>query len=152
MIALSTYRRLVTPIVKSMTVLAPLLTRLSIGYIFVESGYGKLTHLDKTIGFFSSLGIPYPEFQAPLAAGMEWVCGLLILVGLATRLASVPLMVIMMVAIRTAKWEDVTDVSSLLGLSEFLLIVLLCWLIAYGSGHLSVDRLLLQRSKGRSQT
>lgn len=124
---------------------AELLTRGCVGFVFFQSGYGKLTHLDKTIEFFASIGIPFANVQAPFAAITEVGCGALLLAGLATRFAAVPLVAIMVVAIRTAKWEEITDLSSLFGTSEFLYIILLVWLIAQGAGRLSVDAWL--RSK-----
>jgi len=59
--------------------------------------------------------------------------------------ASVPLIGIMLVAIRTAKWEDVSGLGSLFGLSEVLYIVLLIWLVIKGAGSLSMDRVIQNR-------
>ncbi len=122
--------------------LPALITRVVVGIVFVESGWGKLNNLPKVIEFFSSLGIPAPHLQAPFVAGLELVAGLLVLFGLATRFASVPLVGIMLVAIRTAKWEEIESLSSLFSLSEALYIVLLVWLIVKGAGRASVDSLL----------
>lgn len=116
-----------------------LLTRLTIGVIFAGSGLGKFRHLDKVIEFFSSLGMPYPQFLTPFTAFFELFCGILVLLGLATRFAAVPLIMIMLVAIRTAKWEEVTGIYSIFQLSEFLYIVLLVWLITQGAGKFSID-------------
>lgn len=116
-----------------------LLSRAILGFIFVQSGWGKFQHLDRVVEFFSSLGIPAAKLQAPFVAGVELVCGGLVLLGLATRVASVPLIGTMVVAIITAKWNDVHEVADLFGMSEFLYIVLLLWLILKGAGLLSVD-------------
>lgn len=118
------------------------LTRLALGWIFVESGWGKLHNLPGVIDFFESLGIPAPGIQAPFAAGTELVCGALVLLGLFTRVASVPLAVTMLVAILTAKKPDIASPSDLFALSEFLYILLLGTLSAFGAGPLSIDRLL----------
>jgi len=133
--------------------LPPILTRFVIGLVFVKTGWGKLHNLDQVIEFFRSLGIPAPEFQAPFAATMEFTCGLLVLVGLFTRLAAVPLMVIMIVAIATAFREQlgaadgaIESLNVLFGLSEFLYIVLLVWLVVRGAGAVSLDRVLLARA------
>lgn len=124
--------------------LVPLLaTRLTIGWVFIESGWGKLHHLDKVTDYFQSLGIPAPAIQAPFAAGSELVFGVAVLVGLFTRLSSIPLIIIMVVAILTAKREELTGISELFGFIEFLYIVLLLWLVVRGGGFLSVDRLLI---------
>jgi putative oxidoreductase len=127
---------------------APLLARLVIGLVFVRTGWGKLHNLEQVTEFFRSLGIPAAQIQAPFAASMEFLCGLLVLAGLCTRLASIPLIVIMVVAIRTAKMGDFADahgpiewLNVMFGLSEFLYIVLLAWLAIQGAGRLSLDRL-----------
>ena len=122
--------------------LPPLITRLVIGWVFIESGWGKLTHLDKVIEFFGSLGIPFASVQAPFVAGLELVAGLLVLLGLATRFASVPLIGVMIVAIITAKSGDIEGIGSLFGLSEFLYIVLLVWLVVRGAGRVSLDQVV----------
>src|SRR5262249_60116032 len=88
-------------------------------------------------------------FQARLASSAEFVCGGLLLLGLATRFAVVPLIVTMCVAIRTAQWENVDGVGSLVGLLEFSYIALLVWLGTDGPGPLSVDRLIARVARGR---
>jgi putative oxidoreductase len=118
------------------------LARASVGWVFVESGWGKLHHLEKVIGFFRSLGIPRPEIQAPFAAGTELACGALLLAGLLTRLAALPLVVVMVVAIVTAKKDDIGSASDLFGLAEYLYILLLLYLAANGPGPLSLDKLI----------
>lgn len=126
---------------KIMQALPEVLSRLVIGVVFIESGWGKFHGLGKVISYFESLGIPYPQIQGPFVAGVELVTGLLILIGFKTRLASLPLVGIMLVAIMTAKWGEVTDFSSLFGISEFLYIVILLWLVSHGSNVLSADKL-----------
>ncbi len=132
--------------------LPALLTRLTLAMVFVESGWGKLHHIEKVTEYFDSLGIPFAHIQAPVVASFEFGCGILILLGLFTRWASIPLMVIMAVAIRTALFDKVSDFSALTGLSEYLYIVLLVWLIVYGAGLLSLDRLLTKRTFFRKKT
>jgi putative oxidoreductase len=102
--------------------------------------------LDKVAEFFASLGIPAPHLQAPFVAGVEFIGGTLILLGLFTRLAALPLMGTMVVAIITAKLHEVADYSDFLSLSEYLFIVLLLWLAIKGPGALSVDNLLCKKS------
>jgi putative oxidoreductase len=70
--------------------LPPLLARVSVGLVFVTTGWGKLQNLDRVIEFFRSLGIPAPEYQAPFVAATELSCGLLLVLGLGTRFAAVP--------------------------------------------------------------
>lgn len=132
----------------------PLLARITLGWVFVESGWGKVNNLPQVIEFFQSLGIPYAELQAPFVAGMELVAGALILFGLFSRMASIPLVVTMIVALVTAKREDIHSVSDLFASSEYLYIVLLLWLLVAGAGTISVDAWLSEyigwgRKKGR---
>jgi putative oxidoreductase len=138
-------RTLILTITSKLDWLPGLLSRLTIGLIFIQTGWGKLHHLDKVIQFFTSLGIPAPQIQAPFVACVEFGCGSLVLLGLFTRIASVPLIGTMVVAILTAKMKDVADVSDFLSLSEYLFIVLLAWLIVKGAGALSVDHILAKR-------
>lgn len=121
--------------------IAEIVSRLVIAFVFINSGWGKFHSLDKVVSYFESLNIPYAHLQAPFVAGVELLAGLMILIGFKTKWASVPLIGIMLVAIKTAKWEDVTDISSLLDMSEFLYIVILLWLFAQGVKYLSLDSL-----------
>jgi putative oxidoreductase len=120
----------------------PLLARLVIGAIFVPTGWGKLHNLPDIVSFFRELGIPYPELQAPLASTVELVGGTLVLVGLATRLASVPLIVTMVVAIVTAVWPQVDSWRELFGKEELHYIALLAYLVVSGPGAISLDALV----------
>lgn len=130
--------------------LPPTLARLTVGLVFFQSGWGKLHDLAKVAEYFAELGLPAPAFQALLASTTEFVCGSLLLLGLATRLAVVPLMITMMVAIRTALWSQVDSLGSLFGLAEYLYIALLLWLGTTGAGPLSLDWLLLGRGGRRT--
>ena len=122
--------------------LSPALARLTVGVVFFQSGWGKLQSLDKVTDFFTELGLPAPYFQARLVSSTEFVCGALLLLGLATRFAAVPLIIVMCVAIRTALWDQVNGLGSLVGLNEFAYIALLVWLATDGAGPLSLDHLL----------
>jgi putative oxidoreductase len=132
--ALSLSRRLVW--------LPPLLARVSVGLVFVSTGWGKLHHLDRVIEFFRSLGIPHPELQAPFVGSTELLCGCLLLIGLGTRAVALPLVGTMVVAIGTAIWPELDGTIDLLGREEFLFIVLLLWLAVSGGGAASLDALL----------
>ena len=142
---MQTLRRLVLRVARGLQWLPPTLTRLVIGVVFVQSGWGKLHNLEKVVGFFTQLGIPAPGAQARLVACTELVCGALILVGLATRIATIPLMITMAVALLTALRSDIHGLSDLFGVSEFLYIALLAWLGAYGAGPVSLDRVVAGR-------
>jgi len=121
--------------------LPPLLARITIGAVFLESGWGKLHNIEKVVAYFTELGIPSPQLMVPFVSTVEFVCGGAILLGLLTRLASIPLICTMMVAIITAKRESITEWTDVFSFSEYLYIVLLIWLIFTGAGMLSLDRL-----------
>jgi putative oxidoreductase len=142
---ISRFRRLVLRVSTGLRWLPPTVARLTLGWVFVESGWGKLQNLPKVVAFFTDLGIPAPQFQAPLAAGTEFLCGVLLLFGLGTRLASLPLIGTMIVAIGTARASELTGASELFGFIEFLYIALLLWLGAYGPGPISLDGLFAKK-------
>jgi putative oxidoreductase len=126
---------------------AVLLIRLLVGAVFVSEGIQKfLFPADLGVGRFTKIGLPSPEVLAPFVGVVEIVGGLLLLLGLLTRLAALALLVDMLVAIATTKlpillkegvWkmahEARTDWSMLLG-ALFLLLV--------GAGAWSLDVLL----------
>ena len=123
---------------------ATFLIRLMVGWVFLSEGIQKfLFPVALGVGRFAKIGIPAPQFFAPFVGVVEIVCGGLLIIGLITRLASIPLLIDILVAIATTKipmlsksgfWatmhEARTDFCMLLGLI-FLLIV--------GSGALSLD-------------
>jgi uncharacterized membrane protein YphA (DoxX/SURF4 family) len=127
---------------------ANLLIRLLVGAVFFLEGIKKFLFPEQWgVGRFTHIGIPAPSVLAPFVGAVEIVCGFLILVGLLTRLASIPLIIDIGVAIATTKipillksgfWpmeaEARTDYSMLMGL-VFLLIA--------GAGPFSADRRLL---------
>jgi putative oxidoreductase len=127
-----------------------LLSRITVGWVMAESGWGKFQNLPKVVEFFQSLGIPAANIQAPFVAGVELVGGILLILGLLTRLISIPLSITMIVAILTAKREDITAFSDLFGLSEYLYIVLMVWLIFMGPGKASLDQILKNKCASKS--
>ncbi len=135
-------RRLVLRVANGLRWLPPTVARLAVGWVFLQSGWGKLHSLEKVVGFFTQLGIPAPEFQARLVACTELVCGALLLLGLATRIATIPLMITMVVALLTALKGDIHELSDLFGTAEFCYIALLLWLGVYGAGPISLDRII----------
>jgi putative oxidoreductase len=125
--------------------LPPLIARITVGWIFLVSGWGKLHHLDKVAGFFADLGLPAPAFQAHLVATLEFAGGLLLIAGLLTRLACAPLFIIMAVAIATAKKDELHGFTDLAGFSEYLYMVLLFWLAIVGPGLLALDTFIAKK-------
>lgn len=91
---------------KTADFLAPLLLRIYLAPILIIAGYGKLTALDDTAYYFGEfLGMPAPMLMAVLAGATEFVGGIAILLGLATRWFAVPLMFTMIIAATTAHWD-----------------------------------------------
>src|SRR5689334_24816841 len=83
---------------------AVILIRLVVGGVFLSEGIQKfLFPADLAAGRFAKIGIPAPEIMGPFVGGVELVCGTLIIIGLLTRLAAIPLIVDMLVAIITTK-------------------------------------------------
>ena len=123
----------------------PALTRLTLGVVFMGTGWGKLHSLDKVTEFFAQLHIPAPFFNAALVATSELVCGTLLLIGLFARLAAIPLIATMCVALATAKSGDIEGIRDLFGQQEFNYLVLLLWIVLYGAGTVSADHLLERR-------
>jgi putative oxidoreductase len=115
------------------------LARVTLGFLFVTTGWGKIHHLDKVTSFFIELGIPAPGFFATLVAWSEFLCGALLVVGLLSRLAAIPLIVTMIVALLTAKRDEIHGLADLVGQIEFTYLVLLIVVAVLGAGTLSVD-------------
>ena len=140
---------------------AVLLIRLMVGAVFLSEGLQKfLFPAEVGAGRFAKIGLPWPEFLGPFVGSFEVVCGALVLLGLLTRVAVIPLLTIMAVALCSTKlpillqsgfWkmahEARTDFSMTLG-ALFLLIV--------GAGAWSLDAWLNKRvaqaAGGSSQT
>ena len=122
--------------------IGPTLARVTVGLVFVGTGWGKLHTLPDVTEFFASLHIPFPAFNATLAASTEFFGGWLVLLGLGTRLASLPLAFTMVVAIITAKRGDISGLTSLVGFEEWSYLVLFIWLAVAGAGPLSLDKLV----------
>jgi len=128
----------------------PTLARLTVGYEFMTTGWGKLHNLEKVTEFFTSLSIPAPAFHATFVSCIEFGCGVLLLLGLLTRVAALPLIGTMVVALLTALAPDIEGFSGLVGTVEFTYIALLVWLAVRGAGPISVDHLITrERSPNR---
>ena len=137
--------------------LPPLFARLVVGWVFMWSGWTKLNNLYPSGDFpgmiarFAEWGIPHPQIMAPFVSGVEFFGGLLLLLGLFTRLAATPLVIVMIVAIVSAKWDQVDSLETLAGFEETAYMALFGWLAVAGPGIISLDH-LLQRVAGNSQT
>src|SRR6266446_7394782 len=134
------------------TAKAVLLIRILVGWVFLSEGIQKFLFRDSLgMGRFVKIGIPWPQIMAPFVGVVEIVCGTLLLIGFLTRLASIPLLIDICVALYSTKivtlaknriWSTLhearTDVSMLLGLI-FLLLV--------GGGALSLDAAFPQKTQ-----
>jgi uncharacterized membrane protein YphA (DoxX/SURF4 family) len=119
--------------------------RLAVGLIFFTQGI--LKYIDPHMGVlrFTRIGFPYPNFTAHFVGTFEIVCGFLVLLGLFTRLASIPLLIIILTAIATTKvpelwrpaqgfWFMVSDART-----DFAMTMSLLFLISIGAGAWSLD-------------
>jgi putative oxidoreductase len=122
--------------------LPPLFARIVVGWVFLWSGWGKLNALDRITQNFVEWGIAFPHILTPFVSGVEFFGGLLLLLGLFTRIAAVPLVVTMVVAILSAKLADVDSLETLLGFEEVAYMALFGWLAVAGPGPISLDWLL----------
>lgn len=125
--------------------------RLSVGLIFFTQGILKFTDPHWGVLRFARIGFPYPDFTAHFVGAFEIVCGVLIILGLVTRLASIPLLIINLTAIATTKipelnhyeqgfWFMVSD-----GRTDFAMCAGILYLLTVGGGTLSLDTSILSR-------
>jgi uncharacterized membrane protein YphA (DoxX/SURF4 family) len=121
-----------------------ILIRLIVGLVFVSEGIQKFLFPELVgAGRFEKIGFENPEFWALFVATFEIVCGSLILIGFLTRLASIPLLIIMITALISTKipilmnkgfWQMAHDSRT-----DFAMTLLLVFLLIYGAGKMSVD-------------
>ena len=129
-----------------------LFVRLYWGWQFAQSGWGKLHHLDNVTDFFTTLHIPLPGLTAHFVASLEFVGGILLILGLGTRLIGLILTVNMFVAYLTASRDALLAFFSDPGkfykddAYTFLFAALLAFL--FGAGAISIDALLARRYRG----
>jgi putative oxidoreductase len=130
--------------------LPALLTRLVIGYAFFLTGRGKLANFENTVSFFTGLGIPMPELNAAFVSRLEYYGGMLLIVGLLTRVVAGLLGSTMIVALMTADKESFSNALAGIGdagltdVTPFVYGIFLLWLLLAGPGLLSLDTLLLK--------
>ena len=119
--------------------------RIAVGLIFFTQGILKF--IDPHLGVlrFARIGFPMPEFTAHFVGAFEIICGIMVLVGLLTRLASVPLLIVILTAISTTKipelfhpgqgfWFMVSDART-----DFAMTMSMIFLLIAGAGGLSLD-------------
>ncbi|MFC6999234.1 DoxX family protein [Rufibacter roseus] len=128
---------------------ATILIRLMVGVVFLSEGVQKfLFPDDRGVGRFEKLGLPEPEMLGNLVGFIEINCGFLILVGLVTRLAAAPLIIIMLSAFLATKVEILADqgVWEMLHASrtDWAMLLGSIFLLIKGGGRWSTDRLLVK--------
>jgi putative oxidoreductase len=123
-----------------------LAVRLYWGWQFAQTGWGKMHHIGKITGFFASLNIPFPSASAHFVSGLEFFGGLLLIVGLASRLTGLLLTFNMLVAYWTADHEALVSVFSDPGkfyvADPYTFLFASFMVFVFGAGLLSVDGLL----------
>jgi putative oxidoreductase len=129
----------------NLTWLPPLLFRLVAGVLFVITGWRAVHALDDVTAYFAELGIPLASANAVLVSFGELICGTLLVVGAASRLAAIPLAIFMIVAIATAKLPAIHGVGDFLMLVEPSLVAMLVAIAIAGPGPISIDAWLARR-------
>jgi uncharacterized membrane protein YphA (DoxX/SURF4 family) len=123
---------------------AALLLRLLVGWVFLTEGIQKfLFPAALGVGRFAKIGIPYPHITAPFVGVVEIACGMLLMIGLVTRFAAIPLLIDISVAIATTKvpmlihqgfWPAMHE-----GRTDFCMALGLIAILCIGPGRLSCD-------------
>jgi putative oxidoreductase len=126
-----------------------LAVRLYWGWQFAQTGWGKLFNIHKVIGFFTDLGIPAPALNAWFVSGLELTGGLLLILGLGSRLIALPLVIDMIVAYITADREALFSIFSspdrFMAAAPFTFLVASLIILIFGPGKASLDALLAGR-------
>lgn len=122
--------------------LGPLVVRLSFGYFWLETGIAKVQNLDGFTQRFVGWGIPFPAFSAGMSAWTELVGGLLIMLGLFTRLVSIPMIINMAVAVTLVVSKNLMGLDDYVEADEIVYSLIFFWLLMAGPGKVSLDTLL----------
>lgn len=122
-----------------------IIIRLMVGAVFLSEGIQKFLFANKLgAGRFAKIGLPNPDFLGPFVGCFEIVCGTLVLIGLFTRLAAIPLLTIMLVAIATTKAQLLADNGfwSMLhdSRTDWAMLLASIFLIIKGGGKWSLDK------------
>src|SRR6266853_3649618 len=120
-----------------------LAVRLYWGWQFMQTGWGKLTDIGKVIGFFTDLGIPAPALTASFVSALEFGGGLLLVLGLGSRLIALPLVINMLVAYAAADREALFSIFSnpdkFTGAAPYTFLIASIIVLIFGPGKISAD-------------
>ncbi|MGJ1443699.1 DoxX family protein [Sphingobacterium siyangense] len=130
-----------------------IIIRLMVGAVFLSEGIQKFLFADKLgTGRFVKIGLPNPGFLGPFLGSFEITCGILVLLGLFTRLSAIPLLVIMLVAMAATKLQLYLDNGfwSMLhdSRTDWAMLLGCIFLIIKGGGKWSLDQSLWKKRKG----
>jgi uncharacterized membrane protein YphA (DoxX/SURF4 family) len=130
------------------------LIRLVPGLVFLSEGIQKFIYADILgAGRFINIGIPHAAFWGPFVGAVEIICGLLLIMGLFTRVASIPLIVDMIVAFIYTKWPLLVHKGFFPMFhdyrTDFAMTACLIFLLTTGSGHYSIDHLIHRKKVHR---
>ena len=125
--------------------LGPLLLRLVFGWFWLETGWAKLHNLEFFAGRFVEWGIPWPMLSATVSGATDLIGGALLIIGLGTRLAAIPMIINMLVALAVVVLPTITTFNEFVELDEVLYVCVLFWLLMAGPGKASLDHLLARR-------
>lgn len=122
-----------------------LAVRLYFGWQFFQTGLGKLRDISKVVEYFTSLNIPFPILNAHFIAWLETVGGLMLMLGLASRLIAIPMAIDMIVAYVVADNEALhsifSDPDKFTGAAPFIFLFVFLMILFFGPGILSLDTL-----------
>ena len=129
-------------ILSNMQSISMLFARLAIAYGFYEPAMKKWADIDSVAGWFASMGIPFPTVNAYMAATTELLGVILLTLGLFTRLISIPLIIIMVVAIATVHWTHGFSAGTNGFEIPLYYMLFLMTFASYGAGKFSLDYLI----------
>jgi putative oxidoreductase len=125
--------------------------RLYWGFQFAQTGWGKLHSLERVTGFFAGLGIPFPHANAIFVAGLEFAGGILLIVGLGSRLTALLLTGDMVVAYLTADRAALlaifSDPPKFFNADPFTFLFASLLILILGPGSASIDALIARGGK-----
>jgi len=127
--------------------IALLIARLIIAYGFYEPAMSKWNDIDSVAGWFGSMGIPFPTLNAYMAASTEILGVGLLVVGLFTRFISLPLIVIMIVAIFTVHLDNGFSAGTNGFEIPLYYMMFLMIFVSHGAGKFSLDNVLFNKDK-----